>query len=554
LHPSVIERFTAHSPGLSGPARRTLRTSLRFIARAVVPHLDPADAPLPRGRAKAPYPPAEIDGFLALADAQPTAARAMRAAACRIRALASRPGSRRLMNDTTYNARIYKTKVRQGKTVTTYYVRWKVGSRLWEEPYRTAAQADSFRSSLLTAARNGEPFSLATGRPVSWLRTSNDMNWYEFACAYTDMKWKSAAAKYRKSIARALTAATPAMFTVTTRGKPDDADIRRALLRWGFNTKQRAILPADVEPVLAWVADNTAMLSTLTEPTNARRLLDTATTLLDGRNAAPTTARRHRMILANAMDYAMELKLLDGNPVRQLKWKALKISGGVDRRCVVNPRQARALLEAVRGQEPSGPRLVVFFGVMYYAGLRPEEAVNLRKGDVTLPPMRWNKATKQWDLPLQKDDWGELHFRQASPDAGGEWTDDGKSASFANSSTEPRATSASSRPIPSCPGFCASILSASARPDPMAGCSAVLLAVNCRLSRTGAPGRRHGASHSPRRNSTRRLPAAPTTCGTHACPPGSTAACNRPRSPSTRVTASTCSSASTPSASPGRTS
>ncbi len=80
LHPSVIERFAAHAPGLSGPARRTLRTSLRFLARAVVPQLCPADAPLPRERAKAPYSPAAIDGYLALAGAQPTAARRMRAA------------------------------------------------------------------------------------------------------------------------------------------------------------------------------------------------------------------------------------------------------------------------------------------------------------------------------------------------------------------------------------------------------------------------------------------------------------------------------------------
>jgi hypothetical protein len=80
LHPSVIERFAAHSPGLSGPARRTLRTNLRFIARAAVPQLTPADAPLPRERARAPYTPAEINGYLALADAQPTAARRMRAA------------------------------------------------------------------------------------------------------------------------------------------------------------------------------------------------------------------------------------------------------------------------------------------------------------------------------------------------------------------------------------------------------------------------------------------------------------------------------------------
>jgi integrase len=81
LHPSVIERFTAHAPGLSGVARRTLRTNLRFIARQVVPHLDPADAPLPRERAKTAYSAAEIDGYLALADAQPTPGRRARAAA-----------------------------------------------------------------------------------------------------------------------------------------------------------------------------------------------------------------------------------------------------------------------------------------------------------------------------------------------------------------------------------------------------------------------------------------------------------------------------------------
>jgi integrase len=80
LHPSVIERFTAHAPGLTGVTRRTLRTNLRFLARAVVPQLCPADLPLPRERARAPYSRVEIAGYLALAGAQPTAARRMRAA------------------------------------------------------------------------------------------------------------------------------------------------------------------------------------------------------------------------------------------------------------------------------------------------------------------------------------------------------------------------------------------------------------------------------------------------------------------------------------------
>jgi len=80
LHPSVIERFAVSAPGLSGVARRTLRSNLRFLARKVVPALAPVDAPLPRERAKEPYSPAEIAGFLALAGAQPTLARRMRAA------------------------------------------------------------------------------------------------------------------------------------------------------------------------------------------------------------------------------------------------------------------------------------------------------------------------------------------------------------------------------------------------------------------------------------------------------------------------------------------
>jgi integrase len=81
LHPSTVERFARCAPGLSGVARRTLRTNLRFIGRRVVPHFYPGDVPLPRERSKKPYSRAEIGGFLALADAQPTRERQMRAAA-----------------------------------------------------------------------------------------------------------------------------------------------------------------------------------------------------------------------------------------------------------------------------------------------------------------------------------------------------------------------------------------------------------------------------------------------------------------------------------------
>ena len=79
LSPSLIERFIVTEAAALGPAtRRTLRSNLRFLSAACITNAPPAPVPLSRERAKAPYAPAEIAAYLALADAQPTLARRMR--------------------------------------------------------------------------------------------------------------------------------------------------------------------------------------------------------------------------------------------------------------------------------------------------------------------------------------------------------------------------------------------------------------------------------------------------------------------------------------------
>lgn len=45
-----------------------------------------------------------------------------------------------------------------------------------------------------------------------------------------------------------------------------------------------------------------------------------------------------------------------------------------DLRVVVNPEQARRFLDAVGTRNDDGRRLKAFFALMYYAGLRPEDA------------------------------------------------------------------------------------------------------------------------------------------------------------------------------------
>jgi integrase len=79
---ATVERFIlVGSTGVSPATRRTLRTNLRSLARAIERYPEPSAVPLARERAKRPYSPSEIDGYLRLAAAQSTRARGLRASA-----------------------------------------------------------------------------------------------------------------------------------------------------------------------------------------------------------------------------------------------------------------------------------------------------------------------------------------------------------------------------------------------------------------------------------------------------------------------------------------
>jgi integrase len=340
---------------------------------------------------------------------------------------------------TTFDVRIWKTDQYVGAKTTTYWVRWKVEDRRWKEPFKTSTLAESFLSGLVTAQRSGEAFYVETGRPVSWARVTEVVTWYEAMTAYIDMKWSGAAGTYRRTIAEAMTAATPVMLKPASRGRqttrPTDKQVRSALNRWICNTRLRnpdaltnvdgggdvrSLPPASLADVVRWIERNTRPLAWAAEPEAARALLKAVTTRLDGKPAARSVARQRRMILLNALDYFVERNWLETNPVRPLKWSAPRPVRAIDRRAVANPIQARTLLLAVREVKRSGERLAACYGAMYYAALRPEEAVNLNKKHLTLPAPTWNDETNEWEYG-----WGDIYVEQATPHAGKAWTDSG---------------------------------------------------------------------------------------------------------------------------------
>ena len=150
-----------------------------------------------------------------------------------------------------------------------------------------------------------------------------------------------------------------------------------------FNPPLRPQAPdPDTASALAWVEQASLPVSQLGDPRVIRAALDGLCTRLDGSPAAANTVARKRAVFHGALGYAVELGLLPANPIGLLRWRAPRAAVAVSPATVPSPAQVRAILAQVARTRPE---LAAFFGCLYYAALRPEEAVALRRADLVLP-------------------------------------------------------------------------------------------------------------------------------------------------------------------------
>ncbi len=308
---------------------------------------------------------------------------------------------------TSLDVRVWSIRKKTGKRGSTYVVRWAVQGNGKQRTFTSAKFADSFRSTLLVASREGQGFDVETGLPPTLMPRVDPNTWFNHALAYTRFKWPDASPRYRKDIADALTTLTVALVREgATPGR--DLDLRRALNLWAFNaTAQQAPIPVAHAAAIDWIRRESLPLAALQQAAVLRGAVTALSTTLDGRSAAKATIIRKRATLNNALQYAVELGALDGNPMGRVKQRLAKSDSAIDRRIVVNPHQARALLAAVRKRDPA---LEGFFACLYYAGLRPAEARNVRFDDFVLPP----------------DGWGSVVLTGSHQYSGSAWTDTGK--------------------------------------------------------------------------------------------------------------------------------
>ena len=209
------------------------------------------------------------------------------------------------------------------------------------------------------------------------------MTWYRHAVAYAEVKWPHLAPHSRASLADALATVTP-LLTRETGRRPPPGRLRAALVRACL--QPAALRPHAPDPdtasALAWLERASLPVSQLSDPRIIRAALDGLCTRLDGSPAAANTIARKRAVFHGALGYAVELGLLPANPIGLVRWRAPRAAVAVSPATVASPAQVRAILAQVARIRPE---LAAFFGCLYYAALRPEEAVALRRDDLILP-------------------------------------------------------------------------------------------------------------------------------------------------------------------------
>jgi hypothetical protein len=310
-----------------------------------------------------------------------------------------------------------------------FEVRWRAAGRSRSKSFITRKLADSYRAELVGAARTGLAFDPLTGEPTAWNPPGPvTVTWYQEATAYAVMKWPSLAAHSRASLAEALATVTPALVKKDACRRPDPRELRTALYQHAFNPARPAEPGSPCAQILDWAQRASLPVGCLSEPAVLRTALQALTFRLDGSRAAANTIIRKRAALHGALSYAAEAGLLPDNPLDTIVWQIPRSSAAVDPVVMASPAQVSALLEAVARTRPE---LAAFFGCLYYAALRPEEAVACAPPTATCPAP--DGACSGWPRP------------RPGPPPPGQAT--APATNSAGLSTGPTARSAWSRPL-----------------------------------------------------------------------------------------------------------
>lgn len=282
-----------------------------------------------------------------------------------------------------------------------YIVPWKVGAAKTTRAFPTRGEANNFRNELIAAQKNGLKFSSESFLPVEW--EDSERSVAQIAYLWFHSRYEDWAPRTRRSASEPTVdliialLSTKAPANVRNLDTVENMRLRQNTAAWlATQDAFDAIPPALVKYSLP--------LERVT-----RERCRAAEKLVLSRHAggpkSPSTQQRYRATINALFNWAVENDYLQSNPWPRTKRNTKKTrrnkqrgQSGVQQNERLNQPstdEVVQMLDAMSGPNarPGAKSRRMVFELMFYAGLRPSEAVALRVENCELPEKGWGLAS-----------------------------------------------------------------------------------------------------------------------------------------------------------------
>jgi integrase len=265
------------------------------------------------------------------------------------------------------------------KTIVRWRVKWRVNGHDKTRSFINRTEADELHRRLTTAKRNVEDFDVFTGLPTSW--TNTQRTFAECAAEFVSTKWVGWSAAHRRSTVEDLAHAL--IFLV----KPGAvAPFERTVLSKAARLHiliPNAIPSADAEVAEAtlWLKKNSLSLDQVNFKV-ANQMMITITKLLNGNGSvSPDTQHRRKTACSSVFEYAIKCNYAKLNHLTNYEIPGQNAQ--IDKRSILTKEECKAIVSILDSGASRDLRMALFLSILWMAGLRPSEALALRKGDLT---------------------------------------------------------------------------------------------------------------------------------------------------------------------------
>lgn len=263
-----------------------------------------------------------------------------------------------------------------------YRVKWRVQGRDKTRSFRTKGQAQHFHRKLFTCLEDGSEFDSNTGLPLTWTRQNK--TFVEVAQEYVALFWSSHEAASLRSTVEALCYSV-IHLTRNTSGISYEFSLlthaaKYLILHPNFSQQPTA----DEVAARDWIIKNSLRLSEI-NATTVNILLEKLRRSSDGeRQLSPATLRKRRQALHATLELAVRQNYLKASPLKDSLFKKSEVESAVNPDRFLSPDECRDHVTLLDAQGPRGYRIGTFVSLLWLAGLRPGEALGLRKKDLVL--------------------------------------------------------------------------------------------------------------------------------------------------------------------------